>query len=116
MFDYKTFDVFGHYPNYTFPGYRSSVGAFSSIFLFLGIFLRLVTTASDFVYSEPVISEDKRIFKSDGNDPFDVPKVGLVFKETGWKPFYDPTYFSFRFRQVRGVHEKGCRVMGRGVA
>ena len=57
LFDYKTFDVFGHYPNYTFPGYRSSVGSFSSIFLFLGIFLRLVTTASDFVYSEPVISE-----------------------------------------------------------
>ena len=97
--DYKTMDVFGHYPNYTFPGYRSSVGAFSSIFLFLGIFLRLVTTASDFVYSEPVISEDTRIFASDGNDPFAIPKVGLVFKKTGWKPFYDPTYFNFRFRQ-----------------
>ena len=30
IFDYKTLDIFGYYPNYTFPGYRSSVGAFSS--------------------------------------------------------------------------------------
>ena len=99
-FDYKTLDVFGYYPNYTFPGYRSSVGAFSSIFLFLGIFLRLITTASDFIYSMPVITEDRRIFASDGFVPFAVPKVGVVFKQTGWKPFYDPTYFSFRFRQA----------------
>ena len=99
-FDYKTLDVFGYYPNYTFPGYRSSVGAFSSIFLFLGIFLRLITTASDFIYSMPVITEDRRIFASDGIVPFAVPKVGVVFKQTGWKPFYDPTYFSFRFRQA----------------
>ena len=99
VFDYKTLDVFGYYPNYTFPGYRSSVGAFSSVFLFMGIFLRLVSTTSDFIYSQPVVSEDKRIFASNGNDPFNVPKVGLVFKQTGWKPFYDPTFFSFRFRQ-----------------
>ena len=100
LFDFKSLDVFGHYPNYTFPGFRSKVGASSSVFLFLAVFLRVSTTSSDFITSTPVISEDRRIFAKDRADSFDVPKVGLVFKQTGWKPFYDPTYFNFRFRQA----------------
>lgn len=99
LFDYKSADIFGHEPNYTFPGFRSTVGAFSSIFLFFAVFLRVTTTGSDFITSRPVISENRMIFPRDSNNPYTLPKVGLVFKQTGWRPFYDPTYFRFRFRQ-----------------
>ena len=39
------------------------------------------------------------MFERDLETPFTLPKMGLVFKKTGWKPFYDPTYFRFRFQQ-----------------
>ena len=96
LIDYKSADIFGHEPNYTFPGFRSTVGALSSIFLFLAVFLRVTTTGSDFITSRPVISENRMIFPRDSTDPYTLPKVGLVFKQTGWRPFYDPTYFRFR--------------------
>jgi len=98
-FSFRSLDLFGYEPVYTFPGYRTSVGAWASLLLAVAVFLRLTTTASDFVESEPIISENRMVFEDDLQDPFRLPKVGLVFKRTGWKPFYDPTYFRFQFQQ-----------------
>ena len=94
-------DVFGYEPNYTFPAYRSYFGAASSILLIFAVFLRLVTTASDFANAEPIITENRLLFDSAATSPFQLPKLEFVFKRTGWQPFYDPTYFRFRFQQGR---------------
>ena len=39
--------------------------------------------------------------RADRSRPRPVPpqRTGVIFKQTGWKPFYDPTYFRFRFQQ-----------------
>ena len=55
------------------------------------------------------------MFEASQLRPFPLPKLGggvpfaatgsnslslsLVFKRTGWQPFYDPTYFKIQFRQ-----------------
>lgn len=92
-------DVFGYEPAYTFHGYRSVFGALSSVALMFCIFLRLVTTASNFANMDPIISENRELFEPDGQTPYTLPKLGVIFKRTGWQPFYDPTYFRFRFQQ-----------------
>ena len=92
-------DVFGYAPTYTFPGFRSNFGGWSSVLLLLAVFLRVTTTFSDYVSAEPVVSENRIMFERDLETPFTLPKMGLVFKKTGWKPFYDPNYFTFRFQQ-----------------
>ena len=99
MIDLRVCDVFGYAPTYTFPGFRSNFGGWSSVLLLLAVFLRVTTTFSDYVSAEPVVSENRIMFERDLETPFTLPKMGLVFKKTGWKPFYDPTYFRFRFQQ-----------------
>jgi len=97
--DARNLDLFGYEPDYTFPGYRSGIGAAMSIVLAMAVLLRVVTRAIDFILPEPLISENKLLFPRDMHTQFQLPRFGLVFKRTGWRPFYDPTYFTFRFQQ-----------------
>ena len=97
--DLRNLDLFGYEPNYTFPGYRSSTGAFVSVLLAIAVMLRVATRGIDFLLPDPIISENKILFARDLPTAFELPKFGLVFKRTGWRPFYDPTYFTFQFQQ-----------------
>ena len=97
--DFRSFDLFGYEPDYTFPGYRSRFGASASVILACAVLLRASTRAFDFLYPEPIISENRLMFQRDLQAVFELPSFGLVFKKDGWKPFYDPTFFRFRFQQ-----------------
>ena len=97
--DFRRLDLFGYEPDYTFPGYRSSCGAVISVVLFLAVMLRCVTMTIDFIYPTAYISENRLLFERNARKSFEAPKFGLIFKRQGWRPFYDPTYFTFRFRQ-----------------
>jgi len=99
MLDVRNLDLFSYEPDYTFPGYRSRFGAYVSVILALAVLLRCTTRAIDFIDPAPVISENKLLFSRDLQTSFELPRFGVVFKRTGWKPFYDPTYFRFRFQQ-----------------
>ena len=98
-FDPRGLDIFGYHPDYTFPGYRSRCGALVTLTLGVAVLLRMVTLTFDFINPIAKISENKLFFPRDMATPYELPNFGLVFKKTGWKPFYDPTYFTFRFRQ-----------------
>ena len=97
--DIRHADIFGYEPDYTFPGYRSRCGAFTTVLLMFAVLLRVVTRGLDFLNPQAIISENRLLFERDMQEAFELPKFGLVFKRTGWKPFYDPTYFTFRFQQ-----------------
>lgn len=95
----KSTDAFGYEPRYTFPGYRSVFGVLSSLVLFFSVLLRIWTTSADVINPKLVVNEQRIMFPPGLRDSFALPRVGLIFKRTGWKPFYDPTYFRFRFQQ-----------------
>ena len=97
--DCRNLDLFGYEPDYTFPGYRSNVGACVSFALVMAVMLRIATRTIDFIVPEAQISENKVLFRNDESGDYELPKFGLVFKHTGWRPFYEPDYFRFRFRQ-----------------
>ena len=97
--DIRHADIFGYEPDYTFPGYRSRCGAFTTVLLMFAVLLRVATRGLDFLNPQAIISENRLLFERDMQEAFELPKFGLVFKRTGWKPFYDPTYFTFRFQQ-----------------
>lgn len=97
--DFRNLDIFGYEPDYTFPGYRSRFGACVSVMLATAVFLRVATRGIDYIIPDAKISENKLLFPRDLETEFELPTFGFVFKQTGWKPFYDPTYFTFRFQQ-----------------
>ena len=99
QFDIRRLDLFGYEPRYTFPGHRTIFGALTSVFLAGAVFLRLTVQTWDFLFPEALITENRMLFANDLQDEFTLPKLGVVFKRNGWKPFYDPTYFTFRFQQ-----------------
>jgi hypothetical protein len=69
------------------------------VLLAIAVMLRVATRGIDFLLPDPIISENKILFARDLPTAFELPKFGLVFKRTGWRPFYDPTYFTFQFQQ-----------------
>lgn len=97
--DIRNLDLFGYEPDYTFPGYRSRFGALTSVLLAMAVLLRVATRSIDYIVPDAVISENRLLFQRDLATEFELPKFGFVFKQMGWKPFYDPTYFTFRFQQ-----------------
>jgi len=92
-------DIFGYEPDYTFPGYRSNFGALASVVLACGVLLRVTTQTMDFINPTPIINENRLMFPRDMSNGFALPTFGFVFKRSGWRPFYDPTYFTFSFKQ-----------------
>jgi hypothetical protein len=99
--DLRNIDIFGYEPDYTFPGYRSRFGAVMSVVLACAVLLRMSTRTLDFIYPEATIAENRLMFRPDqqASQQIQLPKFGMIFKRTGWKPFYDPTYFTFKFQQ-----------------
>ena len=97
--DPRNLDIFGYEPDYTFPGYRSNTGAWISVLLACSVMLRVSTRMIDYINPTPIISENRLMFERDMTSGFRLPTFGFIFKKTGWRPFYDPTYFTFKFEQ-----------------
>ena len=98
-YDPRNIDIFGYTPVYTFPGYRSNVGAWSSIILIAAVALRCGYNMAEFADPTVIISENKVLFPFNPTQEFELPILGLTFKQTGWRPFFDPNYFTFEWRQ-----------------
>ena len=98
-FDVRNLDLFGYEPDYTFQGYRSNFGAYISVAVGFAVLLRFTTRILDFMYPTPLINENHLLFARDMSEGFALPTFGFIFKRSGWRPFYDPTYFTFSFQQ-----------------
>ena len=114
--DIRNLDIFGYHPVYTFPGYRSQMGSWMSLILATAVMLRVVSSWADFVDAEPTIAENVLVFPRDMHTPFELPKFGLIFKRTGWQPFYDPNYFTFSFQQGVAGHASNSSYVDLGDA
>ena len=56
--DVRNLDIFGYEPDYTFPGYRSRCGAFTTVLLMFAVLLRVATRGLDFVGVRHVVMYD----------------------------------------------------------
>ena len=104
--DLKWADQFPYVPAYQFYPYRSIRGATGSILLAFIFFLRMVSSTMDFIALPPLVTESRDRFPRDSNDKYDLPRVGVQFRQNGWKPFNDPRYMEIAFDQGV-IHKSG---------
>ena len=93
-------------PAYQFYPYRSIIGATGSILLAFIFFLRMVSSTMDFIALPPLVTESRDRFPRDSNEKYDLPRVGVQFRQNGWKPFNDPRYMEIAFDQGV-IHKSG---------
>ena len=104
--DLKWADQFPYVPAYQFYPYRSIIGATGSILLAFIFFLRMVSSTMDFIDLPPLVTESRDRFPRDSTDTYDLPRVGVQFRQNGWKPFNDPRYMEIAFDQGV-IHKSG---------
>ena len=97
--DLKWVDQFAYYPAYRYHSYRSYLGAVFSILFVAILLLRFASSISDFVVRPPVVTEAREQFPRDSAVHHELPRVGVQFRQNGWKPFTDPRYLSIIFEQ-----------------
>jgi len=97
--DLKWVDQFPYYPAYRYHSYRSCCGAVASIFFTMILFLRVVSSISEFVERPPIVTEAREQFPRDSTVHHELPRIGVQFRQNGWKPFSDPRYLSIIFEQ-----------------
>jgi len=95
----KWIDQFAYYPTYRYFPYRSVIGAMCSV-LFVSIFLlRMISSTTDFASRPPIVTEAREQFPRDSTTQHPLPRVGVQFRQNGWKPFADPRYIRIIFEQ-----------------
>ena len=104
--DLKWADQFPYVPAYQFYPYRSIIGATGSILLAFIFFLRMVSSTMDFIALPPLVTESRDRVARDSNEKYDLPHVGVQFRQNGWKPFNDPRYMEIAFDQGV-IHKSG---------
>ena len=92
-------DQFPYYPSYRYHPYRSCCGAFCSILMVSILLLRVLSSLSDYVDRPPIVTEAREQFPRDSNTQHALPRVGVQFRQNGWKPFADPRYLKIIFEQ-----------------
>jgi hypothetical protein len=97
--DIKWIDQFPYYPAYRYHSYRSYCGACSSILFLTILLLRFSTSIMDFVNRPPIVTEAREQFERDSTITYRLPRVGVQFRQNGWRPFIDPRYLSIIFEQ-----------------
>lgn len=97
--DFKWIDQFPYYPAYRYYSYRSFCGAASSTLFLMILFLRIISSISDFVGRPPIVTEAREQFPRDSAEQHSLPRIGVQFRQNGWKPFNDPRYLSVIFEQ-----------------
>ena len=104
--DLKWVDQFPYVPSYRFHPYRSVIGATGSVLLGFIFFLRIVSSTVDFVDVPPLVTESREQFPRDSVEEYALPRVGVQFRQNGWKPFNDPRYMQITFDQGV-IHKSG---------
>ena len=104
--DLKWADQFPYIPSYQFYPYRSFIGATGTILLAFVFFLRMVSSTMDFIALPPLVTESRDRFPRDSNEKYALPRVGVQFRQHGWKPFNDPRYMEITFDQGV-IHKSG---------
>jgi len=104
--DLKWVDQFPYVPSYRFHPYRSCLGATFSVLLGFIFFLRMVSSSMDFANVPPLVTESREQFQRDSGEEYALPRVGVQFRQNGWKPFNDPRYMQITFDQGI-IHKSG---------
>jgi hypothetical protein len=97
--DLQWMDQFPYYPAYRYHAYRSCCGACSSILLVSILLLRVFSSLSDYLHRPPIVTEAREQFPRDSPTQYLLPRVGVQFRENGWRPFSDPRYLRIIFEQ-----------------
>ena len=95
----KWLDQFPYYPAYRFHAFRSNVGAVCCLLMGFIFSLRMGSSLIDYMDMPPTVTESRQQFPRDSSDQFELPRIGLQFRQNGWKPFNDPRYLSIKFEQ-----------------
>jgi hypothetical protein len=106
--DFKWIDQFPYYPTYRYHPYRSQIGACFSLLAGFIFFVRLVSSTINWFDLPPVVTEAREQFARDPTDTYELPRIGVQFRQNGWKPFNDPRYIAITFDQ--GVIQKSGNV------
>lgn len=97
--DLKWIDQFPYFPSYRYHPYRSMCGAMASIFVVGTLLLRVFSGLSDYIGRPPIVTEAREQFPRDSDTHHMVPRVGVQFRQNGWRPFNDPAYLRIIFEQ-----------------
>ena len=106
--DLKWLDQFPYFPSYRYHPYRSCCGAVGSIIMMSTLLLRVTSAMVDYVDRPPIVTEAREQFPRDAPDQYPLPRIGVQFRQNGWKPFNDPRYIAITFDQ--GVIQKSGNV------
>ena len=96
---FLSIDQFPYYPSYRYHAYRSCCGALSSVLLVGILLLRVFSSLSDYVGRPPIVTEAREQFPRDSSQQHLLPRIGVQFRQNGWKPFADPRYIRVIFEQ-----------------
>jgi hypothetical protein len=97
--DLKWIDQFPYFPAYRYHPYRSFCGTFSTTLMVSILLLRVVSALVDFVDRPPIVTEAREQFPRDADTRYPLPRVGVQFRQNGWRPFADPRYVQITFEQ-----------------
>ena len=97
--DMQWVDQFPYYPSYRYHPYRSCCGACASFLMVSILLLRVFSSLSDYVDRPPIVTEAREQFPRDSLTQYKLPRVGVQFRQNGWKPFADPRYVRIIFEQ-----------------
>ena len=105
--DFKWIDQFPYHPTQctTRTAARSARASLLAGFIF---FVRLVSSTINWFDLPPVVTEAREQFARDPTDTYELPRIGVQFRQNGWKPFNDPRYIAITFDQ--GVIQKSGNV------
>lgn len=95
----KWIDQFAYYPTYRYHPYRSLFGAICSVLFVSIFFLRMISSLADFAGQPPIVTEAREQFPRDSTEQYELPRIGVQFRQNGWLPFNDPRYISITFEQ-----------------
>jgi len=63
------------------------------------LLLRVFSSLSDYVGRPPIVTEAREQFPRDSKQQWTLPRVGIQFRQNGWRPFADPRYIQVVFEQ-----------------
>ena len=97
--DLKWVDQFPYYPAYRYHPYRSFCGTFATMMLVGILLLRITSAMVDYIDRPPIVTEAREQFPRDSPSQYALPRVGVQFRQNGWRPFADPRYLQIIFEQ-----------------
>lgn len=59
----------------------------------------MISSLSDYVDRPPIVTEAREQFPRDSMTQYPLPRVGVQFRQNGWKPFNDPRFVKIIFEQ-----------------